>query len=256
MSGKLIKQLRVNLMIGLILLTPFVIAALVFNWLFRFLINNPLFGFLDARLRLLLPAAMLESGYEKIILKVLVLLLVLLFLFLVGFVVRSLVGRRLYKTGDRLLGRIPIFNRIYLFVRQISESLITSRETLFKEVVLVEYPRRGLYSIAFVTAATPASFRRSIPPGPEGEDPFLSLFVPTTPNPTSGYLIFAPRRECIPLPIELSDAMKLVLSGGVLYPGADLAANQPDLLEKLEAWFSRDLRAAVGADTEKENGDG
>jgi uncharacterized membrane protein len=128
-----------------------------------------------------------------------------------------------------------VIKGIYVSVRQISESLFTQRKTLFKEVVLIEYPRKGLYSLAFITARLPAALRRSMPGVPEGEE-CVSLFIPTTPNPTSGVLILLPRSETTPLNLPVSDALSFVMSAGAFSSGEN-GAPGPTLLDKLEAWL-------------------
>lgn len=107
---------------------------------------------------------------------------------------------------------------------------------------MMEYPRKGIYSIAFVTSSVPDHFRSRID-WPEQDQKFAALFVPTTPNPTSGLLILAPRSELTTLPISVPDAMKLVISAGAVYPGEDdEISDRPTLLDKLEGWITRETK--------------
>jgi uncharacterized membrane protein len=237
--GNTVKKLRTNLIVGLILMTPVVLTFMIVNWLFTLVVNTPPAKMLTVYLRKTLPVGLVESGYIDLLLQALVFVLVLLAVAVLGFVVRSLLGRKLYNLADRVIARIPFISRIYIFIRQISESLVTQRDNLFKEVVLIEYPRKGLYSMAFVTAKVPAEFKKRFGDDREGE--FVALFVPTTPNPTSGFLIFAPRADTIPLKLDMTDAMKLVFSAGALYPGDEVSDIKPsNLLERLESLMTRE----------------
>ena len=128
-------------------------------------------------------------------------------------------------------------------MRQISEAFLAQRQTLFKEVVLIEYPRNGIFSVAFVTAPLAPELEKIVPKAKD--QAFVSLFVPTTPNPTSGLMIIAPRRDLTPLPISIAEAMKLVISAGAVYPGSDVIDDRPTLVDKLEAWISRDQQSTA-----------
>jgi len=231
------KALRNNVLVGLILITPLVVTVWIVNLLFDFITRNALFSFLSEHM----PEAIRDSSMGQALGKVLALMIVLMVLFLIGFFARSFFGRRLYGIGERLVERIPGINKIYIWVRQISESFVAQRQTLFKEVVLVEYPRVGLHSVAFVTTAVPREFREQIPV--ETEEEFVALFVPTTPNPTSGLMIVAPRGDLRPLDISVADAMKLVISAGAVHPGDRLVDDRPTLVDKLEQWITRETGA-------------
>ncbi|HEY8417904.1 MAG TPA: DUF502 domain-containing protein [Limnochordales bacterium] len=141
------------------------------------------------------------------------LILTLAVLLLVGMVATNVVGRRLVAAGERILLMFPVVRSIYTGVKQVIEAFGVKRSS-FREVVLLEHPRPGLYAIGFVTneargeLATPFS------------EPVKTVFVPTVPNPTSGFFIVAPERELIPLNISLEEAFKMILSGGVLLPDA------------------------------------
>ena len=128
-----------------------------------------------------------------------------------GILARNLVGRKILAGLENLMLRVPLVNKIYLAIKQISEALLHRNKTLFREVILVEYPRIGIYSLGFVTNDAPKLFDRL-----EGDS--VCVFVSTTPNPTSGVLIIVPRRDVIPLNISVEDGMKMVISGGVVIP--------------------------------------
>jgi len=143
-------------------------------------------------------------------------------LFLVGVVATNVVGRRLVAAGERILLMFPIVRSIYTGVKQVIEAFSVKRSS-FREVVLLEHPRPGLYAIGFVTNEARGELA-----GPFSE-PMKTVFVPTVPNPTSGFFIVAPARELIPLNISPEEAFKMVLSGGVLLP--ETPGAQPTLID-------------------------
>ena len=140
-------------------------------------------------------------------------LALILVVVLTGVFARNYVGRGLLRVVDRLLSRIPLMNRIYLAIQQISQAFFSGKKVIFQRAVLIEYPRKNVYCIAFVTSE------------PQGEvqhktaKDVVGVFVPTTPNPTSGFLLFVPKDEIISLRMRVEEAMKLVISGGAVSPG-------------------------------------
>jgi uncharacterized membrane protein len=229
---KIIRALRNNILTGLFLVTPIAIAVFVVQWLFT-LITDRAIPFIPREVRDLHP---------ELLFRLIALVLFLAVLFLLGLFVRNIIGARLYRLGDAVLSRIPVFNKIYISVRQIGEALLAQSQTLFQEVVLVEYPRKGVFSLGFVTAAVPPAFVKNLPP-PHAGQPLLGVFIPTTPNPTSGLLIFVQKSETFALPISVGEAMKLVVSGGALYPGgAERVDIRPTFLDKLQEWAAREGR--------------
>lgn len=135
---------------------------------------------------------------------------------LIGILARHYAGKKILSILEKAVNSVPLINRIYLAVRQLSDSLATGSGIIFLRPVMIEYPRRGLYSIGFVTRDCEGSFCRII-----GKE-VSSIFIPTTPNPTSGVLIFVPRDEMIPLNMTVEDAMKLIISAGKLTPDIKL----------------------------------
>ncbi len=218
-------------MIGLVALAPIALTVWLVSYLFSLLVANRFTRFVAEWLLKLWPFEA-DSRLRTAIARVLAFLLLALAVLLLGHFVRSLLGRRLYRLGEQVLERIPFVNRVYLFIRQIAESVLAQRKTLFREVVVVEYPRPGLYSIAFVTAHVPSEF--AAPMGVPGEGELLALFVPTTPNPTSGFLIFARESQVRRFPAGTSDAMSLILSGGTIYPGSTTDLSRPRLIDLLQ----------------------
>ena len=225
----MLKRLRNNILVGLLLVTPIVVTAFVVNWLFTFITN---------RVLVFLPKQMRE-GEQEMLWRFASLFLVLLVMFLVGVLARNFLGRKLYQEGDRVLGRIPVVKSIYVGTRQVIESLIQQRRTLFQEVVLIQYPRPGLFALGFVTAIVPPSQKTNMPTAFQVEE-CLSIFIPTTPNPTSGWFCIAPRSQVIKLGMTSGEAMKLIMSGGAVYPDSSTQqkGTPPSLLDLLHEWSS------------------
>jgi uncharacterized membrane protein len=137
----------------------------------------------------------------------------LLLIVLVGAFARNYLGRITYHYGDRLMSNIPVLRGVYKALKQMLETVVSSPAQNFRKVVLVEYPRKGVYTIAFLTGA------------PRGEIQTIThkkvvyVFVPTTPNPTSGYLLIMSTDEVIPIDMTVEDAFKVIISGGMVNPG-------------------------------------
>lgn len=139
--------------------------------------------------------------------------LIALALFLTtGFLTRNLVGRRFINAGERILNRIPIISRFYRAVQQIRDVFVTREGTVFQQVCMVEYPRKGIHAVAFITSREQGIVHDAL-----GKE-LHAVFVPTTPNPTSGFLLYFPPEEIVPISISVEDAMKLIISGGAYLP--------------------------------------
>ncbi len=135
-----------------------------------------------------------------------------------GVIVRHLFGHELLKIGERLLSRVPVARSIYGGVKQLFEAILASSSSRasFNRVVLVEYPRRGIYGMAFVTGYVRGPLSKAFP-----DRRLLNCFVPTTPNPTSGYYLLVPEDDVIELEMSVEDAFKMIMSAGLVTPGAE-----------------------------------
>ncbi len=223
---KILKTIRANILVGFFLTVTIVATILIFNFLF------------DLATGWLPPGIMPElrtTWAGQLLLQVLTLLAILACCGLAGLLTRNILGRHLFRFSDTLLARIPLIKGIYISVRQISESLFSQRKTLFKEVVMIEYPRKGLYSLAFVTARVPQAMASRLPCTDDSTE-CVSLFIPTTPNPTSGVLILLPRADTIALDMDVSEALTFIMSAGAVAPGQK-GLTAPTLLDKLEDWL-------------------
>ena len=131
---------------------------------------------------------------------------------LIGAIAAGFLGRWIIRLGESILNRMPVVRTIYGASKQILETVISTQSDAFREVVLVEYPRRDLWVIGFVTGGTKGEVARRV------DIDMVNVFVPTTPNPTSGFLLFCPRDEVIFMEMSVEDAVKLVVSGGIVTP--------------------------------------
>jgi uncharacterized membrane protein len=140
-------------------------------------------------------------------------LLTILVIFLTGLLTRNFLGQRLVRVWEMAVSRIPIVNSIYSSVKQVSDTLFSPGGKAFRKALLVQYPRQGAWTIAFQTG-TPAQEIAS-----RFESEMVSVYVPTTPNPTSGFFLMMPRAEVIELRMSVDEALKYVVSMGVVAPG-------------------------------------
>lgn len=134
---------------------------------------------------------------------------------LLGFVVSNVVIERLSKLLNRILLRIPVFRGVYSAVKRLVESVMLQGQPEFRRVVLVEYPRKNVYAVGLMTGVSEGETQEKTP------GKLLNVFVPTTPNPTSGYYVLIPEDEVIPLEMSVEEAFKLVMSGGIVTPDSD-----------------------------------
>lgn len=131
---------------------------------------------------------------------------------IIGALAAGFIGRWLINFGESLLNRMPVVRSIYGAIKQILETVVSAQSDAFREVVLVEYPRKGLWVIGFVTGNTKGEVDRLI------DHDMVNVFIPTTPNPTSGFLLFCPKKEVEFLEMEVEEAVKMVVSGGIVTP--------------------------------------
>lgn len=133
-------------------------------------------------------------------------------IFLAGLVTTSYAGSRFFRFAETLVERIPLVRGIYQAIKQIVQTMVSKEGQSFKRVVLVEFPRQGLYTVAFVTASVTGELRQKT------GDRCISIFVPTTPNPTSGYYMIVPEDRVTDLEMSVEEAFKLIISGGMISP--------------------------------------
>jgi len=142
-------------------------------------------------------------------------LIVLVGIFLVilaGVMTRNVIGKKLIGFGELIIRKIPVAKWVYVTVQKFSQAVLGKKEGIFKTVALVEFPRQGLYSVVFVTS----KLVEGIPT--DRKNTYVSVFLPTTPNPTNGYLIIVPEKDIIPVDLSVEEAMRFIISGGSVAP--------------------------------------
>ena len=139
-------------------------------------------------------------------------ILTLVLVILTGLVVANFFGRSLVSAWESVLARIPLVRTVYGAVKQITVSLFADASQSFREVVLIEYPRKGIWALAFVTGDTPSKFKKLV------DHDLINLYVPTTPNPTSGVFVMVPKADVKRLDIPVDVGLKMILSAGVVNP--------------------------------------
>lgn len=194
--------IRVNLLAGILFLTP-VMATFFFL--------RVLFNFVDGFLRFL-PEPFQPENFLPFRIPGLGLILLFLTVLLTGFAVRNYMGRKLVEVWDRVIETIPLVNKLYLAVKQLVETIFNRSPQDFQRVVLVEYPKDGSYALGFVTGFATGEIQRKT------KQKVLNVFVPTTPNPTSGFFLMVPEQSVIPMEMSVEDAFKLLVSGGIISP--------------------------------------
>ncbi len=160
----------------------------------------------------LLPAKYNPETYLPFSLPGLGLVIMVVILTFVGFLTANIFGRTLLKAGERLVNRMPVVRTIYGALKQILETVLSQSSESFRQAVLVEYPRRGIWTVAFVTGETEGEVAQRL------DEEMINIYVPTTPNPTSGFLLMVPRRDLIFLDMPVEDAAKYIISIGVITP--------------------------------------
>jgi len=143
----------------------------------------------------------------------------LVFTVVVGWLAKNIIGRSVLRFGESLVDRMPVVRSVYNGLKQIAETVFAQGETKFDRACIVEYPRPGLKAVAFVSSRS----KGEIATYGHEDDPLISVFLPTTPNPTSGFLLFVPESQITYLEMSVEDAAKLIISAGLVYPAPKLA---------------------------------
>ncbi|HSO42893.1 MAG TPA: DUF502 domain-containing protein [Rhodospirillales bacterium] len=196
-------RLRAYFLAGIVITAPISITFYL-AWMF--------ITFVDSRVTPLIPEAYSPTTYLPFALPGLGLVIVVVALMLIGALTAGFVGRLVVRFYDRVLGRMPVLRSIYGATKQIIETVVAHQSTAFREAVLVQYPRRGIWSIGFLTGVTRGEVQKLT------EEEVLNVFLPTTPNPTSGFLLFVPRGDLVILDMTVEEALKMVISGGIVTP--------------------------------------
>lgn len=229
-SRGVIARLRGNFLAGLIIIAPigltlwliWTVVGWVDSWVWPFVPNyyhpEPMIN------------RLLGRGVENQIMvnvRGVGVVIFLIFTIILGWLGKGLIGRSFIGIGERFVDRMPVVRSIYNAAKQIAETVFSQRETSFDKACLVEYPRKGIWAIAFISTDAKGEINAKLVHG----EVIVTVFLPTTPNPTSGFLLFLPRRDIIELEMSVEDAAKLVISAGLVYPNNKAVADLPDAAE-------------------------
>ncbi|MCU0909538.1 MAG: DUF502 domain-containing protein [Rhodobacteraceae bacterium] len=210
--GGLFGSLRNSFLTGLVVVAP-VGLTIYLIW--------TLAGWIDAWVLPVVPIQFHPDQYIGVNIRGIGVVIFLVFTIIVGWLAKGLIGRSLIRWGEHLVDRTPVVRSIYGALKQIAETVFSQTDTNFDKACLVQFPRPGVWAIAFISTEAKGEIRARV----STDDTLLTVFMPTTPNPTSGFLMFVPKSEVIELDMTIEDAAKLIISAGLVYPnGKDAAA--------------------------------
>lgn len=208
----LLARFRANFLTGLVVLLPIALTFWLI-WTVTGWIDGWVMPFVPRAFR---PDTLMRDhfGPGAVSIRGLGVVVFLVFTVLVGWLAKGLIGRSVIRRTERLVDRMPVIRSVYSGAKQIAETVFAQSEKSFERACLVEYPRKGMWGIGFVSTPAKGEIDRRIPV----TEPILSVFLPTTPNPTSGFLLYVPASEVILLDMKVEDAAKLIISAGLVYP--------------------------------------
>ncbi len=233
----LLSGLRSSFIAGIVVAAPMAITAYIIYWF----ITSPMKQ-LDSFMRQILPAG--DSRLETITQAIpgFGLLVALILLTALGAFAKNFFGRAMIRTGEKLLDSMPVVRNLHRFFKNVFETALQKSARSFKEVGLIQYPRQGLWAIAFVVgeAAGEVGYRLR-----DKSDALVGVFVPTVPNPTSGFLIYVPRTDFIPLTMSIEDAAKVVFSLGLVVPEFSAPEDAVKKLEQMAEQAAQERRSLL-----------
>ncbi len=207
-------RLRTYFFTGLVVAAPMGITIYLIWWFV---------SFFDQWIKPYIPSTYNPDSYLPFSVPGVGLFLALFGITVIGAFTANLFGRTIIGLWERLLSSMPVVRTVYSALKQIFETVLSHKSDSFREVCLIEYPRKGLYAIAFVSCDSEGE----VPARAKAGD-LVSVFLPTTPNPTSGFLLFVPERDVIKLSMTVEEAAKLVISAGLVVPDHEVGAEAPD----------------------------
>ena len=197
------RRLRTNLLAGILITAPIGITFYL-SWL--------VIGWIDSKVTPIIPEMYNPETYLPFSIPGLGLVVAIGLLILIGALTKGVIGRWWVHTSERMLARMPVIRSVYGAVKQIFETIMKQQSNAFRQVVLFEYPRRGSWALGFITGQTEGEVQSLT------EDEVVNVFLPTTPNPTSGYLLFIPKKDLVMLDMTVEEGIKMVVSGGIVTP--------------------------------------
>lgn len=208
---KTISFIRTSMISGLLVWVPIIVTLLVIKFLLDLLSKS----------LLLLPPELQPDKLLGFHIPGIGVLVTILVIFFTGVLAANFLGRRLMSWGDAIVARIPLVRSVYTGVKKVTETMLTPGGQSFRKVLLVEFPKEGVWSIAFQTGEGSMEVENAL-----NNQAMVSYFIPTTPNPTSGFLMMAPKNKVIELDISVDQALKFVISLGVVQPMSPIIAKE------------------------------
>ncbi len=202
-------QFRTNFLTGLVVVLP-VVMTIYLIWAVA--------GFFDDRILPLIPNRYNPQVYFDVNLRGFGIIVFLVFTAFIGAVVKGFFGRQILRLGEALVARVPIVRSIYSGTKQIVETITSPSSSKFEHACIIQYPRKGIWAVGFVVTDTKGEIL-----GKAGHKKMCSVFLPTTPNPTSGFLLFVPKKDIVLLDMDVESAAKLVISAGLVVPPSGAA---------------------------------
>ncbi len=213
-KSSFLHRTRTNFFTGIVIVAPIMLTFYLIWWAINLV---------DGLIVPWVPKLYNPSTYIGIDIPGFGVIVFLIFTAAIGALTKGLFGRQLLKFGENFVDRMPVVRSIYNALKQIAETVLSQSNNSFQYACLVEYPRNGIWAIAFVSTETKGEVLEKLP-----HDEMLSIFLPTTPNPTSGFLLFLPKKDVILLDMTVEEAAKLVISAGLVTPptAAEIAAGK------------------------------
>lgn len=215
------RKIRTNFFAGLLLIIPGVLTL----WVLYFVISRLNLLLLDPIMKIFqiwLP----DRTSVEFFTKVAIFFILLALLTLIGFAARIILVRNIFGFGETILCKVPMISTIYKGLKEMSSAFLSDQKSVFKKVVLVQYPKNGVYAIGFITSETRGEIQDKT------KENVINVFVPTTPNPTSGMLVLVPQEDIISLDMSVTEGMKMIISGGAVTPSTQITTNEkPNLHE-------------------------
>jgi uncharacterized membrane protein len=200
------KKMKNNFLTGLLVILPVVLTIVIFSFLVRGINQNvlaPMIEFLGLDF---------YNPYWRYIAKGIGFILIVLLVYIIGSATKSILLRNFFGFWERLLSKVPMVGKIYISIKEISRAFLGQGRQAFEKAALIEYPRKGIYSLCFITAEGCKEILEKT------KSDAVHVFLPTAPNPTNGFFLIVPRKEITMLNMSVADAFKLVVSGGTFSP--------------------------------------
>lgn len=213
----MIKKFKSYFYAGLIALLPIVLTIYIFNWvvgIMMVLLGNSFITVIIKKIILLFTEEGNTDYYFQILVYLISLITMILGTCFVGFILKIVFFAKILKRAKELFIKIPLIKQVYTTVSQIIDVATSDREKSYEKVVMIEYPRKGIYAIGFLTSESNFVVSEAL----KSEEKFCNIFIPTSPNPTSGVFVVVPIKDVKILDIKMDDAVKLIISGGVILP--------------------------------------